>query len=429
MSERRVVISGIGLMTACGRGWRPYWSSVLEGRSQIREISGFNLNGGGVNYGGEIPDFNPLDFIKQKKSLKLMSREIQLAVAASHLAIEDANLLGKEIDRDRFGISLGVGIINNDLDEIGAGIKNACDENGKFLMTKFGKDGLRSLYPLWLLKYLPNMPACHVSIAHDLRGPSNTITTSSAASAQAIGEAFMIIKRSDADLMIAGGADSKINAMGISRFSLLGLLSQNQSIQESGYCPFDRKHDGIVLGEGAGLLVLEEFEHAKNRGAKIYGEVLGYGSSSDYNYDPRISEESGGKRHAMIHALGNAEISPSEVNFMVANGSGIPLDDVQEAVAVEHVFGSTVGKLRVTATKPITGHLNYGAGGVELASALLSLYEGVIPPVANLRSPDPACDLPFVQKEPEVSEAETFMFNSFGLCGQNASLIVSKVRD
>ncbi|MBI3313220.1 MAG: beta-ketoacyl-[acyl-carrier-protein] synthase family protein [Candidatus Omnitrophica bacterium] len=429
MSKRRVAITGLGLLTPCGRGWQPYWQDLLDSRSSIRRISSFQLNGFPSKYAGEILDFDPAVYIKQRKLLKVMSRDIQFSVGASQLAIEDAFLKLDQIDRSRFGISLGVGIINNDLDEIGVGIRSGLDGQGQFQMDKFGQDGIRALFPLWFLKYLPNMPACHISIAHGLHGPSNTITTSSAASTQAIGEAFLTIQRGDADLMLAGGADSKINAMGISRFHMLGLLSQSGSAAaDFSYCPFDKRHDGMVLGEGSGLLVIEELEHARKRGAKIYGEIVGYGSSSDFNYDPRSIEDFNGKKLAMTRALHNAEMEPREIDFLMANGSGIPSEDIQEARAVESVFQDAVQDLKITATKPITGHLVYGAGGVEMAGALLALDRGIIPPIAHFESPDPECDLPFVKSRPQSEELDSFLFNSFGFGGQNASLAVRKAQ-
>lgn len=426
MNKRRVVITGLGLLTPSGRGWTPYWQDLLESRSRIRQISSFQLNGFPSKYAGEVLDFDPAFYITQRKLLKVMSRDIQFSVAASQLAIEDAALKLEETDRSRFGIFLGVGIINNDLDELGVGIRSGLDTQGHFQMDKFGQDGIRALFPLWFLKYLPNMPACHISIAHGLHGPSNTITTSSAASTQAIGEAFLTIQRGDADLMLAGGADSKINAMGISRFHMLGLLSQSYSADNQSYCPFDKRHDGMVLGEGAGLLVLEEWDHARARGAKIYGEIAGYGSSSDFNYDPRSIEDFTGKKLAMTRALHNAGMEPGEIDFLMANGSGIPSEDIQEARAVESVFAGAVGDLKITAAKPITGHLVYGAGGVEMAGALVSLVHGIIPPIAHFESADPQCDLPFVKSRPETAEMVAFLFNSFGFGGQNASLAVRK---
>lgn len=427
MKTRRVAITGLGLLTPCGQGWKPYWQAVLESHSSISHISTFPLHDYPVRIAGQISGFDPSEFVKQRKSLKVMSREIQMALAASYLALQDGQVNLEATDRSRFGISLGTGIINNDLDEIGVGIRNAFDENGKFQMSKFGADGVRSLFPLWFLKYLPNMPACHVSIAHGLLGPSNTITTSSAAGAQAIGEAFQIIQRGDADMMLAGSTDSKINAMGLSRFHLLGLLSHQSESPEKAYCPFDQRRDGVVLGEGSGLLVLEEWEHAKKRGARVYGELVGYGSSSDFNYNPLITEDFTGKRLAMTRALDDAQLEPKEVDFLMANGSGIPLDDIQEAQAIRSVFDSSLDDLRVTNVKPITGHLVYGSAGVEIGAALLALRDGVVPAIANLEKPDEDCELPFVMEKPEYFMTRIFMLNSFGFGGQNASLVVRKV--
>ena len=424
MSVRRVAITGLGLMTPCGSGWRPYWQAVVEGRSSINYMTALSHENYPHKLAGEIKDFNPGEFIKQRKSMKVMSREIQLAVVASHLALQDSGIKLEETDRTRFGISLGTGVINNDLDEIGAGIRSGLDESGKFRITKFGQSGIRSLFPLWFLKYLPNMPACHISMTHGLQGPNNTITTSSTAGVQAIGEAYKVIQRGDADLMIAGSTDAKINAMGISRFSLLGLLSKNENTEKA-YCPFDKQHDGIVLGEGAGLVILEDWEHAKKRGAKIYAELTGYGSASDFHHDQHSREDIQGKRGAMVRALADAQLNPNEVDVLMANGSGVPQDDRLEAHAVESVFENSLRDLKVTGVKPITGHLVYGSGGVELGAAALSLYEGVIPKLANLEAPAPDCDLPFVKKS-EHTSVRRLVLNSFGFGGQNASLVLRK---
>lgn len=427
MSFRRVAITGIGLLTPCGKGWKPYWQAALETHSHIRLITNLQTVSNPAHIAGEITEFEPFDYIKNRKSLKVMSREIQLAIGASCLAIEDAGIIPEQVDRMRFGISLGTGIINNDLDEIGVGIQRGFDENGVFQMTKFGQEGVRSLFPLWFLKYLPNMPACHISMTHGLSGPSNTVTTSSAAGAQAIGEALRVIRRGDADLMLAGSTDSKLNAMGISRFGLLGLLSQGGSNPEKAYRPFDQSRDGMVLGEGAGFLILEEWEHARKRGARIYGELAGYGSSSDFNYNPSITEDFTGKKLAMVRALEDAQTDTREIDFLFANGSGIPMDDVQECQAVRSVFSSGAMKnLRVTNVKPITGNLIYGSAGVEIGAALLALRDGVIPAVGNLEKPDEGCDLPFIMGKPKYTMTRQFLFNSFGIGGQNAALVVRR---
>lgn len=414
-------------MTPCGMGWQSYWDAVIAGNSQINYFSSFHLNGFPARLAGQVPAFDPYAFIKQRKLLKVMSREIQLAVAASQLALQDAVLTPDMFDRFRFGVSLGVGLINTDLDDLAPGIRKGLDENGEFQMKKFGQEGIRALFPLWFLKYLPNMPACHISIVHGLQGPNNTITTSSAAAAQAIGEAFQVIQRGDADLMLAGGTDSKLNPQGFSRFHLLGLLSTRNGVPpQQVYCPFDMRSDGVILGEGAGLVVLEERQHALKRGARIYAEITGYGSSSDFNCDPRTSQDARGKELAMGRALEDASVDPSDIPFILANGSGIRQDDIQEARAIHAVFGSSVQKLKVTGVKPVTGHLVYGSGGVETAAAVLALSQGVIPPLLNLEKRDPECDLPVVTGKPFPTDARHCLVNAFGFGGQNASLVVRK---
>lgn len=426
MADRQVVVTGIGMISPCGAGWEPYWETLLKGESRIQYLPEALRQGFSAKLGGMIRDFNPSDYVKQRKLLKVMSREIQLAVAASTLAMQDAGLPAVASEEAfRYGISLGTGIINNDLDEIGVGIRSAVNERGNFDIGKFGRDGISALYPLWFLKYLPNMPACHISITHGFRGPSNTITTSAAAGAQAVGEAFHVIRRGDADVMLAGGADSKINAMGLARFHSLGLLASRNGVSpEKVYCPFDKRRDGMVVGEGASLLVLEEKAHAFQRGARIYGEICGYGSSSDFNYDPTNTDDYTGKYLAMDRALHAAQVDIDDVRFILANGSGVPQDDIQEAKAIHAVFKSHLGRLKVTAVKPITGHLIYGAGSMELAAGILSLYHKMIPPVINYEVPDPDCDLPFVRKIQEDDAADSFLLNSFGFGGQNASLVV-----
>lgn len=425
--NRRVVVTGIGLITPCGEGWKPFWNAALEAKSHIGYLRQMSLNGFPSKLAGEIAGYDLGPQLKNRKSLKVMSKTIKLAVGASYHALEDAAIDLETVDCDRFGISLGTGIINNDLDEIGIGIREAVGDSGKFDIRKFGQSGIRSLFPLWFLKYLPNMPSCHISIIHRLRGPSNTITTSCAAGAQAIGEAYHVIERGDADLMLAGSADSKINAMGISRLHLLGLLCREQHHEPStAYKPFDERHSGMILGEGAGLVILEEAEHAKTRGAKIYAEVTGYGSSSDYNYDPRKGEDYTGKYRAMTRALQSAGIEPESIDVVVAHGSGIPHEDVQEAQALRMVFEKSNSKIKVTGVKPITGHLVYGSGGVDFAASVLTLKEGYIPPLANFESPAPECELPFVLKKPAAVKLKSLLLNSFGLGGQNACLVVKK---
>lgn len=411
VAKRRVVITGIGVVSACGLGEEPLWQSALAGRSAIRELSSFDSDTSPIRVGGQVPNFRPENFVTQRKSLKVMSRDIQLAVAASSLALQDSGVSLPEIDTTRAGVVLGAGLINNDLQELGLGIKQSLDSGGRFDLKRFGREGIRSLYPLWLLKYLPNMPACHISILHGLKGPNNTLLTFGTGGIQAVGEACRVIEREDADLMLAGAADSKINPLGLSRFHLLGWLSQKNHVPAEVYRPFDRRRDGMVVGEGGGIFLLEEREHALRRGARIYGEILGYSASVHSDGQP------------IRNALEEAKRGEAEIDFLHADGSGIPQEDIQEAKTVSALF---LGRVPVTATKSVTGHLIDAAGMPELAIALRALKEELLPPIANLEEPDPACDLNFVLAKPRRVSARTFLLHARGFGGQNAALVVQR---
>ncbi len=411
MAKRRVVISGIGTLSACGIGYEPLWEMALAARSAIAELADLSSNGSPVRVGGEVRNFRTEDFIKSRKSLKVMSRDIQLAVAASLLAVRDSGIQAGQFDPIRSGIVFGSGLINNELEELGAGIKQSINEEGQFDIKLFGREGIRALYPLWLLKYLPNMSACHISIVHGFKGPNNTLTTSSTGGIQAVGEAFRVIERGDADLMLAGASDSKINPLGLSRFHLLGILSQRNHFSHKAYCPFDRRRDGIVVGEGAGIFILEERQHALKRGARIYGEILGYGATL-------FSQE-----WPIRKALEESGRDPKDFGFIHANGSGIPEKDIEEAEAISKFFHNGK-KIPVTASKSVTGHLVDAAGTSELSLSLMALQKGWVPPIANLEEPDPACDLHFVMGKPQALKARTFLLQGFGFGEQSAALVV-----
>lgn len=412
MSERRVVITGIGTVNACGLGYEPLWQAAVKGESAIRLLPEFATNGSPVRVGGEIPNFQAADFVKERKSLKVMSRDIRLAVAASTLAVRDAGLVVESMDATRAGVTLGAPLINNELDELGLGIRESLDAEKRFQIKRFGREGIRALYPLWLLKYLPNMPACHISMTHRLKGPNNTLMTSSTGGLQAIGEAFRTIQRDDSDLMLAGATDSKLNPIGLARLHLLGILSTNGHEPRRAYRPFDRSRDGMVVGEGAGIFVLEEREHARRRGAKIYGEILGYGTHFDR------------EGRSIKRALEEAGRSAEEIDFVHAHGSGIPEEDISEAKRIAGIFGNGTRRIPVTATKSVTGHLVDAAGTVEMSLALLALGRKVIPPVVNLEEPDPECDLNFVTGGPRALDARTFLVHGMGLGEQSAAVVV-----
>ncbi len=372
---RRVVITGFGAITPCGIGWEVYWRAVKNGESVLSNTNSLPFRAEGFNRAGILKDFDPKELIANKKSIKVMSREIQMAVAAAGLAIKDADILPENYDAARIGVTFGTGVINNDLDEIGVGFLNGREQNGEFSMKKFGRDGVRSLFPLWLLKYLPNMPASHISVAYKLQGPSNTITTSFAASAQAVGESFRVIERGDADVMLSGGTDSKINPIGISRYKLLGLLAD------------DKNQSGMTVGEGAGVLILEELESAKKRGAKIYAEIVGYGVSANGDFEKSMSR-----------ALEDANVTATDVKQVVANRSGIKEEDEREDAAVRKLFVAGVNRDEFC-VKQIIGHLGYAAGAAESIIAALMVNE---------------------------SDKEVVLLNSSGLGGQTVSLVFKK---
>lgn len=420
----RVVLTGIGMLTACGRGWQPFWEAACEGRSSVQELRGMHLNGFPSRFAGQVREDEPRELIRQRKSIKVMSRDIQLAVAASELAVQDAGLVMSQSDPERVGLVIGAGApINSEVEELGAGIRPGFDAEGRFQMARFGGEGIRALFPLWFLKYIPNMPACHVGIAHGLRGPSNTITTSAASAVQAIGEACRILERGDADVMLAGGTDSELNPIGLSRLHMLGLLSR-QSASAAGACrPFDRSRDGLVMGEGAGLVVLETQEHAQRRGARIYAEILGYGCAADPESDPRRTVQYQGKKKSILRALRDAGLEPRDIDGVIANGSGLPDQDRMEARALAEVFAAHPD-VPVTGLKPVAGHTMFAAGGIDVSAAALALRDGRFPPLQNLQAPDSECPLAFVRGKTVAAPLKKILVNACGLTGQNASLVL-----
>ncbi len=393
--KQRVVITGLGVLSACGAGWKPFWDSCLEGRPALRPLTLLPSM-----MGGEVPNFDPKLYVKNRKNIKLMSRDIQFAVAASKLAFEDAGIDIQTLDLAKSGVVIGSCVINNELEELAAGYQKAVLPDGSFSMPKFGSEGSTSFFPLWMLKYLPNMPASHVTIEFGLRGYSNTVTFSAASGAQAIGEAARVIERGDAEVMLAGGADSKLNPMGISRFELFKMLSPTNRHQV-----FSEDADGMVAGEGAGVLVLESLEHAQKRNAKIYAEFCGFGSAPDGNSSPVQHSDGSGKEKAMRRAVADAHISFAQLDAVIANGSGLREHDRLEENALKACL--TKG-IYVAALKPLIGHTVYAAGGIESAAAAAAIYEN---------------KFPSAQKE-----ISSVLINSFGFCGQNTALVLRKFK-
>ncbi len=366
---RRVVITGLGAMTSAGEGSQALWEAVTSKKSGIKPV--FLDGGEAVALAATIENFEPEKYVTQRKSLKVMARDIQLAVAAASLAMGEAGIKTGSFDPDRFGVIVGSGVFNHEIEELSYSVANSLDSNQNLDLQKFGSEGLGSLFPLWLLKYLPNMPACHISILFDLRGMNNTITTGASGGLQAVGEAFRIIERGAADLMLAGAAESKVNPVGLSEYQLLGASS-----------------DSFAVGEGAGFVVLEELEHAQKRGAKIYAEVIGFGSSYQQ-----------GHFFSMNAALKDAKLSPEKISYIQASGIGIAREDQEENKAMKQVFGDAFSSIRVEKSKSVIGFTGFASGILDLIISTLAL------------------------KNKKETASVSAMTNAFGFNGQTATVV------
>src|SRR5437660_2754346 len=353
-SSRRTVISGIGTLNALGQNAASVWDGFLQGRSGIRAIRNFDASGLPVRIAGEIPDFRAKDLVAKevRKSLKMMARTIELAVCAAQLALTDGAVDKSKLDRTRFGVEFGSGLIAMELPEVAdAAAVSTNGQAGQVDLRKWGSEGIPTVEPLWMLKYLPNMLACHVSILHDAQGPNNTITESDVASLLALGEASRILERDAADFFLVGGAESKINPLSMVRQCLFEPLSHRNDEPEKACRPFDRRRDGLVLGEGGTVLVVEDLEHARKRGARIYAEVVGFGASFDVDRSGR------GLARAVRVALQEAGIGPEEVDHVNAHGLGSVDSDAWEARGLAEVFGDCSPAVPVFAAKSAIGNL------------------------------------------------------------------------
>ena len=396
--KKRVVITGLGAVTASGEGAQALWQSALQGKSGIGVLDSLGGGASGI-LAAVVRDFDPEKYVTQRKALKVMARDIQLAVAGASLAIDDSKVRSGLFDHERFGVIVGSGILNHELDELSYSVQNSLDDSGKLDLAKFGDSGLSALFPLWLLKYLPNMSACHISILFDLQGMNNTITTGASAGLQAVGEALRIIERGDADLMLAGAAESKVNPVGISQYKVLGALDEK----------------GFAVGEGAGFLLLEELEHAKKRGARIYAEIAGFGSSF-----------SGGRQIAMRSAIREAGIQASDIHYLQAAAVGVKKEDREESQAIYDVFNGSGKDLSVSASKSITGFTGFSAGALDLILSTLALQNQTIPPGDRFSDPEKDWGFKVVQKDALKKDFSYAMTNASGLNGQAVS-VVTKV--
>jgi 3-oxoacyl-[acyl-carrier-protein] synthase II len=423
---RRVVVTGIGVVAPNGIGKESFWSACVAGKSGVGPIRTFDASRHPVKIAAEVPEFDAAAYLpsEHRKSLKIMGRASRFAVAAASLAMQDSGLDLPRFDPERVGVVMGAGVVPIDLPEVAPLLKEACDENGTLHSDRLGQQGAGVLFPLWLLKYLPNMAAAHVSMALNAQGPNSTITTACAAGTQAVGEAFRLIARGDADVILAGGADSRIDPLMLLAYTALGAISPAHRPPAEVSRPFDGKRDGFVLGEGAGVLLLEELEMAKKRGAVIYAEVLGLGSSFDAYGVTKPDPDARGAARAIEWALQEARVDRHDVDYINAHGTSTRLNDLMETRAVKRVFGEGANALPLSSIKSMVGHLIGAAGAVEAAALALTLHHGVAPPTINQTHPDPNCDLDYVPNSAREMRMRTAISTSFGFGGQNAALVM-----
>lgn len=443
MSQRRVVITGLGLVTPIGIGAEAVWNALIDRRSGIRRISAFDPSSFKSQVGGQIESLSMGNFVPKayRKSTKVMARDIEIAVAAAYEAVKDAGLNTKcmiergeatgpsNVDSTRFGANIGAGLICADLNELAGALSASTDESGRFDIRRWGREGMNNLTPLWLLKFLPNMLSCHVTIVHDAQAPSNTITCAEASSHLAIGEAFRTIARGAADVCICGGAESKLNPMGLMRQELLKRLSNRYNEQpEKASRPFDAERDGMVISEGGGLLIVEELEHARRRGARIYAEIVGFGASTNSHSWSEPHPQGEGIALAIRKALNDARLEPGQVDLVGTFGTGVPAHDVSEARGIRAALGERASSVPALTVKGAIGNNGAGAGAIDLAVAAMCLRNNTVPPAQNLERPDAECGLHFVTGSPTDARINAVVSVAYALGGgQNAALVLRKL--
>ena len=407
---RRVVITGVGLITALGTGTEKTWNSLLNGDCGINTIESFDTSDQSVHIAAEVRDFNPEDYI-EKKELKKLGRFSQFAIAASKMALDDAKFEINESNATRVGVIIGSGIGALEVIET---------EIGKMI-----EKGPKRISPFYIPAVITNMAAGNVSIYTGAKGPNKAVVTACASGTHSIGDAFQTILLGKADTVIAGGAEATITRSGIGGFASIKALSNNPDPKKASR-PFSADRDGFVMGEGAGILILEELEHALKRGAKIYAEVVGYGETGDAYHMTAPEETGNGAARAMQMALEQGNINPNEVDYINAHGTSTPLNDKIETRAIKTVFGDHANELAVSSTKGAVGHLLGGAGGVEAGFLALAIHDGIMPPTVNYDNPDPNCDLYYVPNKSEKREIRYGLSNTLGFGGHNAVIALKK---
>jgi 3-oxoacyl-[acyl-carrier-protein] synthase II len=410
MSERRVVLTGMGVVTPIGNDVPTFWQSLTAGRSGISRFTAFDSTNFACKIAGEVRDFEPGQFFKNPKSAKRTDRFTQFAMAGAKMALADSGIDLEKVDRNRFGVMIGSGI---------GGLASMEEECQRLL-----ERGPSRVSPFTIAMMISNMASGIVSMEYDLRGPNMCIVTACATANNSLGEAWRIIKFGDADGFIAGGCEATITPLGIAGFSAMKAVSCRNDEPERACRPFDRDRDGFIMSEGAGIMILEEYEHAKRRGAQIYCEISGYGCTADAYHMTAPMPEGDGAARAMKIAMGHGRVNPEDIDYINAHATSTGLGDICETKAIKTALGAHAKTTMVSATKSMTGHLLGAAGGVELAACALAIRHGVVPPTINLENPDPECDLDCVPNVAREAKLRTVLSNSFGFGGHNATLLI-----
>ena len=409
---RRVVVTGLGITSPLGTGLEKNWDALTNGRSGIAPITHFDATDFPVRFAGEVRDLNLDDFVDKKEARK-MDLFIHYAVASAAMAITDSGLEINEDNAERVGVVVGSGM---------GGLPSIEKYHGAFIEA-----GYRKISPFFIPMSIINLAAGQISILHGAKGPNIAPVSACATGTHAIGDAFRMIQRGDADAVISGGSESTVCPLGIGGFSVMKALSTRNDDPVAASRPFDKNRDGFVMGEGSGIVVLEEYESAKKRGARIYAEVLGYGLTADAYHLTAPSPGGEGAARCMQMALDTAGLNPEDVDYINAHGTSTPFNDLYETMAIKSVFGDHARKLMISSTKSMTGHLLGAAGGVEAIFSLLAVARGVVPPTINYTEPDPECDLDYVPNEARQTDVKVAISNSLGFGGTNATILFRKV--
>ena len=420
-SKPRVVITGLGIISPIGIGPEAFASAMEKGVSGVREIEAFSAKALPVQFAGQVRDFEPKRYIKQRKSLKLMSRDIEMGVSAANLAMEDAGIEPGTVDPERLGVDFGADMLRTTPEDLATAVSVCLDDQGRFEFDRWASDGMREIFPLWMLRYLPNMPACHIAIVHDARGPNNSITSAEVSALQAVAEATRVIQRGVADVMIAGAASSRIHPLQMTRTCVFAQLSRRNDDPAGACRPFDADRDGMVLGEGAAAFILERYDNATSAGKRIYGEVLGSGLAF-HQTSPGT-----GLTRAIKGALSEAGLGSENLGHVNAHGESTRGGDLIEAEALLRALGTGAERVPVTAPKSFFGNSGAGSGALELAVSLLAFQSEAVPHTLNYKRADPDCPLNVVHGEPLVGRPPSALSVNRTSQGQSAALVVGGV--